>query len=1125
MVLPPNYEYQDNALGDIQEHFIEYDKGLVKMFCGSGKSRIILQTALNQFYDYESGLVIVVFPSLALITQFRKSYLENPDWSEAFPELRYIETLSVCTEQESTTNHDEIESFLQESEQSIMCVTYASFELLTARIKNAKRDIDMIIYDEAHHVVGQQFQQFVFDNELARKQLFFTATPKNESGIVMHSDDGDGVCGPLVYEYTYFEGLQDGFLNAFDVNIDMYLENTRYSQYAAVARSILTTGNNRVLTFHTRASSTDEGTSTSVVDFCNYGEFMTAFQTVQQEEFPDSKYGQIRMTGLTANTKNRTKILQDFHDCPDDQIYVLSSCMTIGEGVDTKNANMCVFIDPKTSYVQIIQNIGRIVRKEYGVDKPHSSILIPCWVDASKYENANTVEEKDAVIRQEMNKGGNYNSILNVMSALKQEDENIFDTCLRYSHSFSPTELRHNFKRHGYTEGKPGPLLSVLSQALEKEITNQPLMEIAAENQVTIQVHTNSLESPIEYYRGGDTIINLYKEGEQYSLLTRTDKSTETIKPPKRTQRMNWNVHSNPDVQVYWNVSSAYELINKAACVTIDCVVESNLTFKDRWFLKLNELREYIKKYDRLPSCKTTKLGWWAQHQKHNYANNKEVMKQSSIRQAWEDLTNEYPHLFLSNEDQWHNTLNELREYIIQHDTLPIAKTKLGRWISNQKTNYSKNKTIMKQPQIHQAWEELMNEYPHLFLSNKQQWHNTLTELREYIKKYDRLPSCKTTKLGWWAQHQKHNYANNKEVMKQSSIRQAWEDLTNEYPHLFLSNEDQWHNTLNELREYIIQHDTLPIAKTKLGRWISNQKTNYSKNKTIMKQPQIHQAWEELMNEYPHLFLSNKQQWYIKLNELREYIIQHDTLPIAKTKLGKWLSHQKENYPKNVQVMNEQQSEQQSVRQAWEDLMSDYPHLFLSNEQQWYIKLNELREYIIQHGQLPEKRKHKIGIWLSNQKKKYTENVFIMKEQSVRQAWETLMNEYPHLFQKQIKFATVQCRDDTTLRKLVRARDQVCVISGHAQARCEVAHIKPFAKCENDQERYTIHNALLMDAGLHKLFDTYRFSINPDTCKVVVRPAQEDLGIEQYHGQIVKVSDEAKEFITLHYSVYTSTTS
>ena len=63
-------------------------------------------------------------------------------------------------------------------------------------------------------------------------------------------------------------------------------------------------------------------------------------------------------------------------------------------------------------------------------------------MDKEKYLECDGDKDKcDEVIRQDMNKEGNFNSILNVMSALKQESEDLFDACLNYPSTPSPQEI------------------------------------------------------------------------------------------------------------------------------------------------------------------------------------------------------------------------------------------------------------------------------------------------------------------------------------------------------------------------------------------------------------------------------------------------------------------------------------------------------------------------------------------------------------------------------------------------------------------------------------------------------------------------------------------------------------
>ena len=64
---------QINAFNGITEILRTDAKCITKMFCGTGKSRVIREVVLNQKKD----LSIIVFPSLALIRQFTNDYLQN----------------------------------------------------------------------------------------------------------------------------------------------------------------------------------------------------------------------------------------------------------------------------------------------------------------------------------------------------------------------------------------------------------------------------------------------------------------------------------------------------------------------------------------------------------------------------------------------------------------------------------------------------------------------------------------------------------------------------------------------------------------------------------------------------------------------------------------------------------------------------------------------------------------------------------------------------------------------------------------------------------------------------------------------------------------------------------------
>jgi len=596
-------KHQTAADDAIYEELRTANKCIVKMFCGTGKSLLMrkCKSAQNQ------QLVVYVFPSLSLIDQFCTDYFTKVGFASPFKissdkDMKESEDGNgkKTTKKTSTTNPEDIINFIKERQNKIICVTYQSYNTLLENLGSTK--IDVCIYDEAHHAVGETYQKLIFEQEeSAVKQIFFTATPKNANGIVMYDRDNldAGMCGKLVYDYSYLQGLRNGYVNPFEIRVDMYTENTKRSVYESIARAILVSGNNRVLTFHADVN-TDR--DTSVHNFMNESEFIRAFMKVLADEFPEKAgaYTKFKMIALDASIpmNERRTILDKFDTTLDNEVYIISSCETIGEGIDTKNANMCVFVDPKSSFVKIIQNIGRIVRPQ---SKP-STVLIPCWVDKTKYVGCDEDREKcDEVIRSDLNKDGNFNGILNVLSALRQEDEDLYDICLHYPDTYSPQEIRSNLEKHGYKvldQVGDGELVETMEYLLDTDIdyddyedceTNEEMIiRIAEDNDVCVEVHTNSFENQIEKYNSeceSGTTIRLYKadddeeEGNQvYCPVVKKcgkRKGDGSIKELDRKDRIKIDVHTNPYVKVLWKLVGDF---TKEIC---SCVLECEVVEYD----------------------------------------------------------------------------------------------------------------------------------------------------------------------------------------------------------------------------------------------------------------------------------------------------------------------------------------------------------------------------------------------------------------------------------------------------------------------------------------------------------------------------------------------------------------
>ena len=440
---------QQLAFLSVNEMLIHFASCIIKMFCGTGKTRIMVELVITQ----GSTLNVFVFPSLALIRQFLGDYLTPENCPD---ELKKHKMINISSEQitdiESTTDHIKIQKFINKKGKKIVCVTYQSLSVLLDNL--CGHTIDVCLFDEAHRTVSIENKKLIYDEPYLskyKKRVFFTATPVNKNDIVMFDRENNaegkyGDCGPLASEYTYLQGVHDRILKPFDIRIDMFTDRSVISLYETISRAILTTGNTRVLTFHADVSD-DSVSDTSVLRFVDDGSFQIAFENVLNTEFPDKQgmYKKITFKGLTGMSKDKGTILGEFDRTPDDEIFILSSCATIGEGVDTKKANMCVFVDPKTSYTAILQNIGRIVRINTDSNR-NATVLIPVYVDRTKYDDCgDDTEKRDLVIREEL-VNGNYNGIANICAALKEEDPELYDIMVRYPSNFTPVERANAIK-------------------------------------------------------------------------------------------------------------------------------------------------------------------------------------------------------------------------------------------------------------------------------------------------------------------------------------------------------------------------------------------------------------------------------------------------------------------------------------------------------------------------------------------------------------------------------------------------------------------------------------------------------------------------------------------------------
>jgi superfamily II DNA or RNA helicase len=302
----------------------------------------------------------------------------------------------------------------------------------------------------------------------------------------------------------------------------------------------------------------------------------------------------------------------------------------------------------------------------------------------------------------------------------------------------------------------------------------------------------------------------------------------------------------------------------------------------------------------------------------------------------------------------WNMKLEEVKKYIDENHKRPNEKDnnkkikQLGNWTGRQNVNYKKKLGVMKNEEISNKWTDFINDHKYsiYFLSNKEVWNMKLEEVKKYIDDNNKRPSDgkdsnhKIKHLAQWIVHQVVNYKKKSEIMKNEEIYNKWTYFINDtkYSIYFLSNEEVWNMKLEEVKKYIDDNNKRPSDgkdsnhKIKhLAKWIGTQNLNYKKKSEIMKNEEIYNKWTEFINyhKYSIYFLSNKEVWNMKLEEVKKYIDDNNKRPSLRKdsndkikQLAQWIYHQNKNYKKKSEIMKNEE-----IYNKWTEFINDAKYL------------------------------------------------------------------------------------------------------------------------------------------------------------------------------------------------------
>lgn len=376
--------HQNEGLEACISGFQRHDRLQVHMACGTGKTRLGQAVA----YELESCVTLLLFPSLPLTSQTLESWIQEGG-------ISHQDILCVCSDPSVvdqdeddhvlsvpiavTTDPTDVGEFFRgrnAGQATYIFCTYHSLPSLALGLPDWL-EIDLCVFDEAHRVVGAVDKSFTYglNNHVdlrISKRLFLTATPRliateqgHEDQVYSMSDES--VFGPVAYHLSLHEAIERGIICDYQIIVSLQDESiiaqegieTDEQDLVFKAASLLQTMEkvhaNKAFTFHQRISYSKR--------------FNEALKVVAHHR--DKELSAWHVDGAMTEGE-RHHILRLFSDVP---TGVVSCSRCLSEGTNVPVTDLVAFMDPRGSDTDIIQTLGRALRKAPG--KTMGFVLIP----------------------------------------------------------------------------------------------------------------------------------------------------------------------------------------------------------------------------------------------------------------------------------------------------------------------------------------------------------------------------------------------------------------------------------------------------------------------------------------------------------------------------------------------------------------------------------------------------------------------------------------------------------------------------------------------------------------------------------------------------------------------------
>ena len=770
------FPFQKVAAENVRKALAKGGRAQIVMACGTGKTVTMLLAA----EALDAQRVLVLAPTLLLVKQLRDEWI-----SKRRPDREWA-SLAVCSDigdgvdaseiapaefgAPPTTNPDDIAAFLKKPGRRVVFGTYASSDRIAkAQKKAGVPAFDLAVADEAHRIAGvvsakdksERSQRVMLEEKeiKAVRRLFATATPritgskKTRDGdeILIESMDDESRFGKVAHSVTFHEAVKlkrlvpyklvvtivtdDDVAEAvhnrkfIDVNGKTY-GTDEVATAIAIRRAYKDLGISKIISYHSRVAGARA-----------FADLIT--QVPGRGKSPVTEH-----VAGSMPVNDRKQVLNRLAAASEPYLVTNARCLT--EGIDVPALDAVAFADPRKSQVDIVQAVGRAMRRPMGKSsKTTGYIILPVYLLKQDLNDPEAAVE-----------GSAFEPVLQVLRALKDHDP--------FMARFMARVLVQKGKRP-HQKGKG------IEEILEVSVSDA--LDALLSKKLGKAIELRALEVAAGNFELGCAFLASYVAEFGNALVP--------AKSSYRNFRLGpWVSNKRADYfagQLSTDVVKALEVAGMVWDV-----------FESQWQEGYLALSDFLKnhKFAEISPATTTKAGFriggWVTVQRSAWREGK--MSPSRVA-ALESLTGWD---WAPRGGAWARTFEVLREYVAINGTAQVPQGKayagvgLGSWVASQRRSYKKQE--LSEEQI-VALEGLKG---WTWTPRSDTWTAGYIELLQYVEKHNaadfsnHFVSTSGFKLGQWATVRRQNYRNGKlskrEILDLESVRGwSWSKLEDNF--------------------------------------------------------------------------------------------------------------------------------------------------------------------------------------------------------------------------------------------------------------------------------------------------------------------------------------------------------